>query len=387
MNFKGTVAAFTNAAIEPANSITVGQGNAFLVGGGTNFSMIKSLTNRGEVTIKAPIEQIGHVSNESSGKVIILNKVSVHGLDEQTTVSNSGHIFVHGGGDMYAGGKLITGELANDANFDIHGEYFGTENSTIEYANGGHVSATQYSNGWVTFSHDGFEIDEYSNANKYGHVISQDTIRYNTHSELSELSSRLITPTIDGENKVFAVKADGQISIADTFNDNVKLRIKAKSLDNRSALVASDIEIEAEIFDNSGTIAFLENIVVQSDVATNTSGRIEAHGDITFVTTGKFHNTGGGRLEKDVVEKISVYEFSSGELNVNPATGRHQRGKLKKEEKHVKRDIYYPELDKAGVITSDGGRLSITSGAIDNSFGILHAKGGIALSANNEITN
>ncbi len=174
-----------------------------------------------------------------------------------------------------------------------------------------------------------------------------------------------------------------------------------KLLDNQSAIQAENgIQlyggniinhgvIEANLADKSSSKGNVSStgINIQSHTFTNTSGRIEAHGDIVVQSENSFKNGGGERLEKDVVETITVYEPVEVPLAPSAHSGQFRRVELKEIKKKIKRDVYCPDLEKSGVITTNGGELSIKTGIIDNSFGVLHGKRGVVLQAQKEAIN
>ncbi|MDR0741846.1 MAG: hypothetical protein LBE98_00055, partial [Puniceicoccales bacterium] len=92
-------------------------------------------------------------------------------------------------------------------------------------------------------------------------------------------------------------------------------------------------------------------------------------------------------MEKDVEEEITVFEPVPIPLDPNAGSGQYRQVRLEERKITVRRDIYHPELEKSGVITTDGGQLQVTAGEIDNSFGILNAQGGVVLSSSGEVIN
>ena len=67
--------------------------------------------------------------------------------------------------------------------------------------------------------------------------------------------------------------------------------------------------------------------------------------------------------------------------------GAYSETKLVEKIKTITKDIYSPQLDKSGVITTDNGKLEIYSKSINNSFGIMNSKKGVLLNGTDIIKN
>ena len=120
-------------------------------------------------------------------------------------------------------------------------------------------------------------------------------------------------------------------------------------------------------FNNTKKLSAKDFIDIETKDFTNTNGRLQTHGNGKIKVNGLFRNTGGGRLEKDKAETITNYIWNGSQLVPQQQT--------------FYRDVYYPDLGRAGVITS-GKFLDITADRFDNSFGILNT----ALNLNQLIT-
>jgi adhesin HecA-like repeat protein len=126
-------------------------------------------------------------------------------------------------------------------------------------------------------------------------------------------------------------------------------------------------------FNNTKTISARDWIDINTRNFTNTSGRLQTYGNLTLTVDGQFRNGGGGTLRKNVPERITYWTYDGGNDPV-PNT------------RTVYRDIYEPNLGKAGVITS-GKTLKIRAKNFDNMFGVLNASRQLDIISTTEVGN
>ncbi|MDR1432946.1 MAG: hypothetical protein LBI61_01215 [Puniceicoccales bacterium] len=396
VSFGGTTALLDSVRMDDVEEMTLSTSDDFLAGTQARFGKIGKLINEGTATFRADLNDVGQLHNTSTGKLRLLNHASVTGADG---ILNDGHIFVHGGKEADENNLLIIGKESHSNTVNIKKAYVGTKDAILEYGNGATVAAGTYNNGGASFSHSRLTIGEHGGKNSYGHVAARNTIEYHVHGAIPNFGGHVITPCIDESEKRFIVLADKDITVTTPFNGAVRLEMHApKGIANRSTVTALSIGAKSHSLVNGkdvpsgpvvnyGTLSSSGKIEVLSKSFLNDGGRVESRGDITFNVADGVKNTGGGRLEKDVEEEITVFEPVAVPLKPNAGSGKYERVKLKERKIKVKRDIYHPNLEKAGVITTGGGRIKVTAGIVDNSFGVLNAHGGIDLSSRGEIVN
>jgi adhesin HecA-like repeat protein len=399
ISFSGPVALLNGVKISSTQKMTLSTGDNFLASQSAQFGKINELVNRGIATFKCGLGDVASIANAEVGELRLLASANVTG-----GVVNDGHIFVHGGKDPEESNSLLAGAATalpatalSGRSFYVKGEYVGAKDSIVEYANGGTIMAGKYTNLGTSFSHSQLQIEEYAAGSSYGHVRARDTIEYHVHGSIEDFGGHVIAPTVEGNDKRFILRADGDITVTTPFNSAVRMEILAHGkIENRSAVAASSISIKSvkdgeEHWENAlinrGTLSSSEKIDVLSESFLNDGGKIQAHGNVAFRVSDEFKNTGGGRLEKDVEEEITIFEPVAVQLNPNAGSGQYSQVNLVEKKIKVRRDICHPELEKSGMIATDRGQVTVSCGTIDNSFGIVHGGNGVSLTSRGEAIN
>jgi adhesin HecA-like repeat protein len=177
-------------------------------------------------------------------------------------------------------------------------------------------------------------------------------------------------PIINGAKKKLLIKSKTGLKFSTNLNWDVDLEVETPTFSGDEDLTVRSFRAKTTTFNNTKKLAAKDSIHIETKDFTNISGRLETHGDVQIKADGQFRNTGGGTLEKGT--HGSTYYVASG------------AGYL--ECKFPPRDIYKPDLGKAGVITA-GRFLDITAGRFDNSFGILNASQKMQIKSLEEVCN
>ena len=258
----------------------------------------------------------------------------------------------------------------------VNGTYVGSQNSVVRVEDYGGLVANDFINDGIFYSPKKLTVSQsVDNVAKWGRLASEEEIEYVIDiKSKSDASSTFklpntFEPVINGANKTLKIKSKTGLEISKPINMNVDMEVETPVFKLAENLTVKSFKAKTDTFTFEPSVVPTDKRILSArdffDIETkdfiNTSGRLQTHGSkkSKIQASGLFRNTGGGKLEKNKAETITYYTWS-GSGGPVPQT------------RTVFRDVYHPELDKAGVITT-GGILEIISEEFDNSFGIINA--------------
>jgi adhesin HecA-like repeat protein len=273
-----------------------------------------------------------------------------------------GKIGMFNEGKILVNAKSKPGEVADPKAVEYRGidiksgNYVASQNAVFRMEHGG-VRSFDFFNDGIFYSPTRLKYHTFGGTvTSWGRGVAEDGIGYEIDSSTPGTLSDSFKPIINGPKKTLKVTSKTGLNIAKPLNWNVDLEVETPTFNGNADLTVRDFKAKTTTFNNTKTLSAKDSIHIDTRDFTNTSGRLQTHGDVQIKADGQFRNTGGGTLEKG--KNGSTYYIASGAGY--------------KECKFPPRDIYKPDLGKSGVIT--GGRyLDIIAGRFDNSFGILNA--------------
>jgi hypothetical protein len=352
----------------------------------SKFDNLKDIANFGMITSKVRLDKLDSIYNSPTATLQFLERAKVRGRivtkNDKAAIPAmaslpEGKIGIFNEGKILTKIKLKPGEIFDPKAVDFFGvdvksgNYAASKDAIFRMESGG-IRANDFINDGLLYSPTRLKFWQYGHVTKWGRGAAEDGIEYEIDTSSPFKLDDTFKPIINGPKKELKIISKGGLEISKPLNMDVDLNIETPVFNGNENLTVRSFKAKTTTFNNTKILSAKDFIDIETTNFTNTSGKLQTHGDGRIKVNGLFRNTGGGTLEKNVPETITNYIWNgSGAVP---------------EEMVFLRDIYKPELDKAGVITC-GGLLDIFAGKFDNSFGILNAARKIEIKSLKEICN
>ena len=381
-----TLVALSGADLSQLTDIQVSKGSTFIAESGAKIVGIKEIRNFGTMTSNIQLSNLVAVYNAPEATLHFLERIKIAGRavsnEERTTISQMASLPQDQIALFNEGKILIKVPRKNDETddreatdyqgIDVKGSYVASEQAVLRMERGG-IRARNFFNDGIFYSPTKLHYHTSGNVTKWGRGVAEDGIIYDIESPRGTIADSF-KPIINGRKKNLTIRSKTELGFQKPVNWNVDMNIEAPKFSGNEDLTVRSLKVKTEIFENKKQISARDGIDIQTRDFTNTSGRLQSHGKIRIQADGLFRNTGGGTLEKNVPEVLTLKRWNPGTNSLDTTT------------ETFLRDIYKPELDKAGVITS-GDLLEIFTSAFDNSFGILNASKKMHIHSVGEVAN
>ena len=372
-------------------NLKINSGATFVAERRTALPALKNVKNFGNTTFKTALN-LNSVYNAPNAELHFLERAKIKGRakyswedllqkNRYTYISplTKKEIGLYNEGKILVDVPLRPGEVPDHRADDYHGiditqgSYVASKNASIIYKKGG-VRAKNFANDGISYSPKKLVIHSSGKNTKLGRCVANEGIEYNINSVTGEVEDSLI-PLLRGENKDLTIKSAKEVKISKSLNWDVNLDVEAPKFEEESGvnLVVRKLKTRTDIFKNSGRIWTKNGIDIDTQDFSNISGRLETRGNTKIQASRKFLNTGGGKIEKNQEIKLGYYKANGSNAPVWSHATFH-------------RDVYKPELSRAGVITG-AGTTEIITGLFDNSFGIVNAAKGLNIDSQSEVVN
>ena len=181
----------------------------------------------------------------------------------------------------------------------IGGIYKGEIGAILQLENGAKVSADNWDNRGKILSRNGLKITQTGGSvTKWGDMESGGNIDYEITGIDIGLDNGFINPKTKGTLRIVSNR---NVTIPSSFESASDLEIQSENLTVPGKLKTKKLKVKTKKFTLTGYIGTRESAEVICDEFTNTSGRFESLGDMTFNVAGAFTNTGGMKKEQSQI--------------------------------------------------------------------------------------